>query len=159
MRKTIRLAVLAIIGLVALTLGGCSMTSGGMGSGEDMGVWGYVVSGSEAQLEVAETQGAADVVVVDRVLSPEQAWLVVHINDNGKPGERIGLVPVAEGESENVSVPLQGAAGVESAIVALHADKGTEGRFDFSMEEPTTSPDRPYFVDEKELARVTALAK
>ena len=39
-------------------------------------------------------------------------------------------------------------------IVAVHADRGTVGEFDFDMMNKEMSPDRPFFVNEAELAAV-----
>lgn len=151
MRWTLGIA-LAVLALALIALGGC--TDAGDGGESDMmeGVWGYVASESEAQLEV-DGSASADELVVDRVVAPDDAWLVVHLNDDGKPGERVGVQSIPEGESTNVTVELEGVEG-DSVIVAVHADKGEPGEFDFDMEDPTGSPDRPYFVNEKELAQV-----
>ena len=55
-------------------------------------------------------------------------------------------------------MPLQDVNG-DKVIVALHADKGARDEFDFDMMKKETSPDRPYFVDREELARVVTLAQ
>jgi hypothetical protein len=46
-----------------------------------------------------------------------------------------------------------------NVIVAVHADRGTAGTFDFDMDKAMASYDRPFFVDEMELAAVVALGK
>jgi len=74
---------------------------------EDPGVWGYVARADDAQLDVNSEQIGTDELVVDRVLVPENAWVVVHADDNGAPGERVGLIHIDEGESTSVSVPLE----------------------------------------------------
>jgi hypothetical protein len=120
------------------------------------GVWGYVASANSAQLEVDAEQPGTTELVVDRVLAPGDAWVVVHLNDDGAPGMRVGLARVSAGESTGVRVQLEGDLA-ESVIVALHADRGTPGEFDFDMEDPTGSPDRPYFVGGAELAVVVSV--
>jgi hypothetical protein len=145
------LAVAFVLG--ALSLAGCTAATG-----EDHptdGVWGYVASAGDAQIEVSGT-ATADELTVDRVLSPGDAWLVVHLDDDGKPGMRVGLQHIDAGESLGVTVALEGVT-TGSLIVAVHADKGEAGQFDFSMDDPTGSPDRPYFVDRAELAVVVAV--
>jgi hypothetical protein len=94
--------------------------------------------------------------VVDRVLAPGDAWIVVHADDNGKPGMRIGLAHISKGESTDVKVELEDVTTAK-VIVAVHADRGEKNEFDFDMMSPTMSPDRPYFVDEKELALVVTV--
>ncbi len=118
-----------------------------------MKVWGYVASAKNAQLALAENQPGGSELVVDTVVAPGDAWIVVHADDNGKPGERVGLAHVKRGESSDVKVTLSGVK-TDKVIVAVHADHGTAGKFDFDMMNKAMSADRPYFVDEKELAKV-----
>ena len=75
---------------------------------------------------------------------------------NGKPGMRVGLAPVKRGESLDVKVPLKDLT-TPKVIVAVHADKGTAGEFDFDMMNKEMSPDRPFFVDGAELAKVVTV--
>lgn len=157
MKRIIRVAIVAALGLSALALGGCAAASGETKS-EDMGVWGYVTAAKNAQLEVAAEQLGTDTLVVDRVLSPEDAWLVVHLDVDGKPGMRVGLTHIDKGESTNVEVPLEDVT-TPNVIVAVHADRGTAGTFDFDMDKAMASYDRPFFVDEMELAAVVAVGK
>lgn len=151
MNRTLLRALATALVIGALGISGCVATSTEESHPTD-GVWGYVTAADDAQLEISGTASDTEL-VVDRVLAPGDAWIVVHLNDDGKPGMRVGLAHVAEGESLDVPVSLEDVTG-ESLIVAVHADRGTPDEFDFSMDDPTGSPDRPYFVDEKELAVV-----
>lgn len=153
MKAQISRVALAALALALLAFTGCATT--GEETHPTDGVWGYVAAADDAQLEVTGP-ATADELVVDRVLSPGDAWLVVHLNDDGKPGMRVGLQHVAEGESLDVAITLDDVTG-DTLIVAVHADKGTPGEFDFSMDDPAGSPDRPYFVDGKELAVVVSV--
>lgn len=121
-----------------------------------MGVWGYVAAEKNARLELVEEQVGVDTLALDKVVAPEDAWVVVHLDDNGMPGERVGLQHVDKGGSLDVKVALEGVTS-EKVIVALHADRGTAGEFDFDMEDKEGSPDRPYFVDGMELAKVVTV--
>lgn len=127
-------------------------------SAETPKVWGYVATADSTQLELPLEQTGNTSLAVDRVLVPENAWIVVHLDDNGKPGDRVGLLAIEKGESADLVVPLEGVT-TEKVIVAVHADRGTEGEFDFDMMEKESSPDRPFFVDGAELAAVVALVK
>jgi len=154
MNRTISASVALLLALAALAVSGCT---GGTGAGSDMSeVWGYVSAPDKAQLEMAEEQKGANDLVVARVLSPTDGWLVVHADMNGQPGVRVGLAPVKRGESLNVKVPLEDLT-TPSVIVALHADKGTAGTFDFDMMNKEMSPDRPFFVNGTELAKVVVV--
>lgn len=152
-KRTTAVAVTVLV-VALLALSGCAAAT--ESDSKDMGVWGYVASAKGAQLEVAKEQPGTGTLVVDRVLAPEDAWLVVHLEVDGKPGMRVGLVHIDKGESTNVEVPLEGVT-TPNVIVAVHADRGTPGTFDFDMEKATASYDRPFFVGEKELAKVVAV--
>ncbi|MBN2248324.1 MAG: hypothetical protein JW733_06455 [Coriobacteriia bacterium] len=149
--RRVVLAALGVLTVGALALGGCTIASTD-GSHPADGVWGYVAAADAAQLEISGP-ATADELVVDRVLSPGDAWLVVHLNDSGKPGMRVGLERIDAGESLAVRIALEDVT-TDKLIVAVHADKGVAGEFDFSMDDPMGSPDRPYFVDRAELAVV-----
>jgi hypothetical protein len=145
--------------MLVLALGAVALT--GCASAKNMEtdtakVWGYVAAPEKAQLEVAEVQNGVDNLVVKRVVSPTDGWIVVHADMNGKPGVRVGLAPVKRGESVDVKVPLKDLT-TPKVIVALHADKGTLGTFDFDMMNKEMSPDRPFFVNGSELAKVVTV--
>jgi len=153
MKKKMLRVLLAVVVVGALALTGCAATQGEDEAVDKSKVWGYVASADSAQIELAEDQDGVDELVVDRVLTPGDAWIVVHADDNGKPGMRVGLARVEKGESTDVKVKLDELT-TPNVIVAVHADKGKSGEFDFDMMNKEMSPDRPYFVDEKELAKV-----
>ena len=118
-------------------------------------VWGYVAGERFAQLEVSDQEVADDTLVVERVLVPADAWIVVHVDDDGMPGDRVGLKRIRKGASRDVEVPLKDAS--EKVIVSVHADRGTPDKFDFDMMNKMQSPDRPFFVNDKELAEAIEL--
>lgn len=144
--KTIGLIILAAVITVSMTVYAFANAPEGGG----MGVWGYVADADDASLEVMDQPGA-ETLVVDEVKAPGKAWIVVHMDDNGMPGMRVGLKAIDEGTSRNVRVELEEVDG-EKVIVAVHADKGERGEFEFDMEDADHSPDRPFFVDRMELA-------
>jgi len=149
--STIAWVGLSILVLLAMTL----YSFANAPEAGSMGVWGYVASGNDAQLEVADQPAGAEL-LVSRAASPVDAWIVVHENMDGMPGERIGLAPLSRGQATDIAVPLSEET-MGSVIVAVHADRGTPGQFDFDMENPTASADRPLFVDRRELAQVVQL--
>jgi hypothetical protein len=145
---------LAALAVAALAASGCASAS--TTKMDTSKVWGYVASADKAQLEVAQSQDGVNELVVKRVLAPSDAWVVVHADMNGKPGKRVGLAAVKAGETLDVKVPLEGLT-TPKVIVAVHADRGTAGEFDFDMMNKEMSPDRPYFVDEAELAKMVTV--
>jgi hypothetical protein len=151
MQRLVRITLVTGLLLVAAVASACSST--GKEDASSMKVWGYVASEKSAKLTVNESQLGGGELVVDRVLAPGDAWIVVHADDNGKPGMRVGLAHVKRGESTSVRVPLKNVE-TPKVIVAIHADKGTNKKFDFDMMKKEMSRDRPYFVNGKELAVV-----
>ena len=144
----------ATLAVVSLVLGGCSATT--MKKTRTPKVWGYVASADKTKLDVAQTQLGAAELVVKRVLVPGDAWIVVDAESDGKRGARIGQVRVKQGESRDVKVPLQGLTSPQ-VIVTVHADHGAPGTFDFDPMNKEMSLDRPFFVNEIELAKVVAV--
>lgn len=119
---------------------------------------GVVVAGKNAALEVKDQPGITTTLVVDRVLAPGDSWVVVHLDMDGKPGERVGLAHVDGGETRNVSVKFDPKVKItEKVLVALHADRGIAGELEFDMENFAASPDKPYFIDGMELAKAVVV--
>lgn len=151
MNKKITMALIAAMAVGVVAVSGCSSTSAS--KEKDPDVWGYVASADDARFELAEDQDGVEELVVDEVVVPGDAWIVVHADDNGKPGMRVGLQHIDKGESTDVKVKLEDLT-TPNVIVAIHADRGEADEFDFDMMNKEMSPDRPYFVDRKELAKV-----
>jgi len=154
MQRIVRVAAGLALGLGALALSACSNSA--QAEETSSKVWGYVASAKNAQLELDENQQGVDELVVRRVVAPSDAWIVVHADEDGKPGMRVGLAHIKKGESTDVKVKL-GDLTTPKVIVAIHADRGTKDKFDFDMMKKEMSPDRPYFVDEKELAKIATV--
>lgn len=151
------MALLLVGGLVTIALGGCSGSSskgspqgGGMQSGASAGAsggdmaWGYVASSERVKLQLMRAQ--SDQLVLDQVTVPTDAWVVVNIDQNGNPGRRVALQLLKQGAWKSVTVPVIGASN-QKVIVALLADKGVRGKFEYDLAQKTKSPDRPYVVD------------
>jgi hypothetical protein len=153
--KHARVLAVVALGIGALALAGCASNPAKAEKANTPKVWGYVAAAANAKLEVSDKQLGTDTLTVGRVLAPEDAWIVVHLDDNGKPGARVGLQHVSRGESTNVKVKLKGVT-TSKVIVALHADRATNGKFDFDMMKKEMSPDRPFFVGGKELSTVVS---
>ena len=107
---------------------------------------------SKASLEATDQVGATDILVVDRVVAPSDAWVVVHKDDGGMPGERVGIKRVEQGETLDVEVQLDSDVLTENVFVALHADRGVAEIFEFDMTDKFVSPDQPFFIGEEEVA-------
>ncbi len=161
MNRILKISAVMALALSLSALAGCSASSEKNAKSDAMsaaptGVWGYVAGEQYAQLEVEGAQLGVDSLTVARVLAPTDAWVVVHLDDNGKPGARVGVQHISKGENLDVQVELKDVTSPK-VIVAVHADKGESGVFDFDMKNMMKSPDRPFFVNEKELATVVTV--
>ena len=158
MKRTTCATLMLVGALAAIALVGCSgggakpaaqgggMQSGasaGGGSGGDM-AWGYVASGERTKLRLMRAQ--SDHLVLDQAMVPTDTWIVVNLDQDGVPGRQVGLQLLKRGDWKSVTVPVTGASN-RKVIVALFADKGIKGKFEYDPDKKTKSPDRPYVVD------------
>jgi hypothetical protein len=151
MRRILTYGLAALIAVAAVALTAWTFAEA---RANDYMMVGVVVAAENVALEVEDQVGAENEIAVSRVLAPDDSWIVVHLDDDGMPGKRVGLLRVAEGESFDLTVPLDEPVTTPNVIVALHADRGDRGKFEFDMDEFMRSPDKPYFVDFEEVAVV-----
>jgi hypothetical protein len=119
-------------------------------------VWGFVSSAENAQLVVDPQNSSVLGVSLSRVVAPEDAWVCVYLNDGGVVGKMVGQVRVKQGATDNVAIPLDpGTSG--KVFVLMHVDRGKSGVFEFDEQNKDESPDRPVFVDGKELSEPLTL--
>lgn len=156
MKTGLNRAIAALGIVVALLVTGAAVAFALTSGSAPRRMVGVVVSPSNAGLTVADQPGASRTLHVAALKVPGPSWVVVHLDENGKPGMRIGLAHVDAGAGR-ADVALKSAPTTEKLIVALHADRGTLGRFDFAMDHFDTSADKPYFVNGTELAREVAV--
>lgn len=141
---------------VALTLG---MTVYAFANASKAGeMVGVVTTAKFASLEVMDQPGAKGSIMVAGVKAPGPSWIAVHLDDNGMPGERVGLQAIPAGESTDVEVKIDDVKLTDQLIVAVHADHGIVGTLEFSKDNFDASPDKPYFVDGMELAMEVKVA-
>ncbi len=84
-------------------------------------------------------QNAGDLVVVDYAKYPEDFWLVVHDEINGRIMHALGARMKKAGEYKNINVPLL--APVKSGAkywLVIYKDNG-DGKFDFKNDFPAKS--------------------
>ena len=68
--------------------------------------FGVPADAGSAAIEVSDQPGASESITVDKAAAPTGAWIAVHLNDDGMPGERVGLAQIPAGESRDVVVQL-----------------------------------------------------
>ncbi len=153
-----RFGTIAIVALIAVAAVSLTTWTFAQARANDYMMLGVVVAEENVALEVEDEQmGAEGTISVSRVLAPDDSWLVVHLEEGGMPGMRVGLEPVVAGESTAVVVMLEeDAMMADRLIVALHADRGKRGVFEFDMDHFMKSPDKPYFVGFEEVARMVS---
>ncbi len=86
-------------------------------------------------------------VTVPSVTSPQQGWLVIHVDDEGSPGQVIGQAQVEQGSNSDVTISglSRKVEQGETLYAMLHEDTGTEGEYEF--EGPDSSEDLPVTAD------------
>jgi hypothetical protein len=120
--------------------------------------FGVVAAPGTASIKVSDQPGVTSTLVVDEAIAPTGAFVVVHADDNGKPGARLGVTPIPAGTSTKVAVTLDPSVPLtDKVLVAVHADRGTAGVFEFDMMDKYNSPDQPFFVDGQEVATAAAV--
>lgn len=91
---------------------------------------------SEPEIVVAEQAIKEDgLVQVESVLLPQDGWLAIHAQANGRMAELLGVVPLAAGLHESVRVTIPWREGTPTLYAALYADNGEPLHFDYQAED------------------------
>jgi plastocyanin len=95
-----------------------------------------------SSVTVGDQDASGGTVTIEKVVSDQPGWLVIHITRNGAPGPVIGQSPVSEGSNANVEVAIDLAQATQQLFAMLHLDAGTVGEYEFPGD------DVPIFVDD-----------
>jgi hypothetical protein len=115
--------------------------------------FGYTTPAGSAAIAVTPQIVANGLLRVDTAAAPEGAWVVVHLDAGGMPGGRVGLVHIPAGVTQGIVVQLDASRKLtDTLFVAVHADRGEAGLFEFDMMDRVNSSDQPFFVDGAEVA-------
>lgn len=82
----------------------------------------------------------APVVTAEAVLSQGPGFLVIHQDNEGKPGPVAGVAPVADGFNADVAVELDPALVTPVLWPMLHVDDGEVGTYEFGTVEGADAP-------------------
>jgi len=125
-----------------------------MGGSEAGMVAGVIASARETALDPGAGIVTRGGIVVPRVLAPDDCWLVVR--STVAPGGVLGTARVTKGEHRDVPVMLT-AADSARVRIALHADRGERGAFEFDADRPSYSLDKPVIVEGRPVEGEVAL--
>ncbi|WP_420645791.1 DUF7282 domain-containing protein [Candidatus Leptofilum sp.] len=88
--------------------------------------------------------GEDGILQIDSVLLPQDGWLAIHAEANGRSGEPLAFIPLTAGLHENVAVTIPWRLGTPTLIAALYADAGEPLHFDYEAEdEPLLAEGEP----------------
>jgi hypothetical protein len=76
-------------------------------------------------------------IVIGRVVSDHDGWIVVYTDEDGQKGEVLGYSSVPEGENDDLIVTINPLHAGDALFVVLHTDDGEIGTFEFP------GPDHP----------------
>jgi len=78
-----------------------------------------------------QTSDGTSVTVAAVEIHDAAGWIVLHTDDNGEPGPRIGLAPVRQGRSTQVTIPASSRLATGIYWPMLHLDAGVKGVYEF----------------------------
>ncbi len=70
-------------------------------------------------------------VEVDSIRTAQDGWAVVHLDQNGEPGQIIGRTRVTAGENPDVQIAVDQNQVTSMLWIMLHVDTGAQGVFEF----------------------------
>ncbi|MEZ4592192.1 MAG: hypothetical protein R3D55_13775 [Chloroflexota bacterium] len=86
-------------------------------------------------------------VQIDNVQLPQNGWLAIHAEENGRAAELLGVVPLTAGRHEDVIVTIPWREGTPTLYAALYADNGEPLHFDYQAEdEPLLAEGEPVVI-------------
>ena len=84
-----------------------------------------------AFVAVSDQDFGHGVVMVKKVNTNVDGWIVIHTEADGKPGLVIGFAQVPAGESSDVAVTIDASKAIPKLFAMLHVDEGTKGTYEF----------------------------
>lgn len=88
--------------------------------------------GSDSVTVGDQALGSDNSLTIEKIVAAVDGWIVIHADDNGKPGTVLGHAAVKKGENDKVKVTLDDTRDLGVAVWAmLHIDAGTIGTYEF----------------------------
>jgi plastocyanin len=130
MKLTIYLALL----LATIAIFGCQPKTGTVPGSPDTSSDSIGSNGITTEtipsVQVAD-QDLSDTVKIDVVQSDAPGWIAIHSDDNGMPGDVIGMAMVDQGMNQDVEVDIQRNQATPTMYAELHMDAGQMGTFEY----------------------------
>jgi hypothetical protein len=73
-------------------------------------------------ITVSEQRIEDGTMTADSLVSNGQSWIVIHIQEDGAPGARIGHPVVSDGENADAIVEIDVSQAAETLCAMLHTD-------------------------------------
>jgi plastocyanin len=128
--------------IVTIIISGCAQntnlppagndnTQAGQPQQPNTGTGGGITSISPS-VAVSDQQISGNTVVVSKVVSDGDGWLVIHAEGpDGKPGTVLGQTAVGSGLNSDVVVQIDQKAATQKLFAMLHVDAGEKGAYEF----------------------------
>ncbi len=84
----------------------------------------------QGSVSISNQEGYDGVIVVERIESPADGWIAIHVNEGGVPGQVLGFSQVKAGVSEAVEVVIDPGQATALLFAVLHEDSGIEGLYE-----------------------------
>ncbi len=81
-------------------------------------------------IQVVDQEILNGTVTIPEVVSKGQGWLVIHAQEEDKPGPALGFTKVASGVNQNVTVEIDVSQATETLFAMLHSDAGRPDEFE-----------------------------
>ena len=95
----------------------------------------------------AQAVGEDGVVQIASVQLPQDGWLAIHTEENGRLGTMLGAISLTSGRHENVAITIPWREGTPTLYAALYADNGEPLHFEYQAEdEPLLAEGQPVEV-------------
>ena len=85
-----------------------------------------------------------ETIVIDAIVATKPGWIVLHVDDQGEPGQMLGFLPVETGETANLSMNLNWRQASPMLHAVLYEDAGEKNVFeDPEVDVPVQVDGRP----------------
>lgn len=88
---------------------------------------------------------------IERVVSSQDGWIVIHRDIDGNLGEVIGYARVSKGKNENVIIDINTNLTTSAVYAMLHMDVGNMGVYEFPGDDIPVTLNDDFVIERIEL--------